>query len=537
MLDKILSMCPRRSSELWVSEPSDGVLILSDSRMALEQFHLNGVGSLIWRFCDGHHTVQDIVKKIAVECEGSAPDIATLDQDVVEFLNSIHDQRLISWSDTEEVDVLLVVPPAPNVYAKEAVCTPEYSSPPLGICSIAAVLLQHGFRVAILDLHQGQNQPEDVVARCRAGNPKIVGITASTPTYPNALRVSRFVKAWNPDVITVLGGPHATGAADSCAQILSMDYVCVGEGEQSFLQLVQALLNGAGDPDTVPGFVHQRGGQVVRTGVPCRLADLDTLPLPARELLNLDAYYQKGAIISSRGCPIGCSFCSCAAIVGNTYRVHSVARVLDEMQHLKERYGVRFFDFHDDTFNLHHDRVFEFCKQLRERALDVEWGCFCRAAQMTPEMAKAMAEVGCRVIQFGVEAGSDESLRKLHKQTLVRQIEDGVQWAREAGIEQVVCGFIIGHAHDTEADVRATIALGLRLAKLGATRLTLSLLTPYPGTEIYEQRQDLGIELISDDWEQYTFSRVVMETRHLKRERLRELYMEGLLRFLEATTR
>lgn len=528
---------PRRLSELWIPEKASGVLVLSDARLALERFHLNGIGSLIWRLCDGRNSVYDITKIIESEYKASVPDSATLNRDVLEFLNSIHSDGLVSLNGMGEMDVLLVVPPAPKVYAKEAVDTPEYSSPPLGVCYLAALLQQHSFRVAIADMHQGGNRPEDIVAHCRKFNPKIVGITASTPSYPNALRISRFVKAWNPDAVTVLGGPHATGSADFCVKAPSWDYVCIGEGEQSFLQLVQALLIGKSDPKKVVGFVHKRAGHIVRTGVPCRLANIDTLPFPARDLLNLDAYYQMGAIISSRGCPIGCSFCSCAAIVGNTYRVHSIGRVLEEMQMLKERYGLRFFDFHDDTFNLYKNRVFDFCRQLRERNWGVEWGCFCRAAQMTPAMAKAMAEAGCRVIQFGVEAGTDESLQKLHKQTRVRQIEDAVRWARKAGIEQIVCGFIIGHAHDTEADVQATIDLGLRLAKMGATRLTLSLLTPYPGTEIYEQRQELGIDLICDDWEQYTFSRVVMETRHLKQNRLRELYVEGLLHFLEATTR
>ena len=521
---------------MWLDEKPEGVLVLSDRRLALDRFHLNGVGRLVWHLCDGCHTVDDIIEAIYAACEGSAPERISLRQDVVRFLESIRRQGLVSWAEAEEVDVLFVVPPAPNVYAKEAVRTPEYSSPPLGICYLAAVVRLNGFSVAIAELHQGQNQPEDVVRFCRAMNPKIVGITASTPSYPNALRVSRFVKAWNASAVTVLGGPHATGAVGLCVHESSLDYVCVGEGEQSLVRLIQALLLGNEDPRNVVGFAHRCNGRIVHTGMPSRLADLDTLPLPARDLLNLDVYHQKGAIISSRGCPIGCDFCSCSAIVGNTYRVRSVGHVLDEIQYLKDHYGLHFFDFHDDTFNLQEERVFDFCRQLRERELGVEWGCFCRAAQMTQEMARVMASAGCRVIQYGVEAGSDESLRKMHKQTLVRQVEDGVRWAKGAGVQQVVCGFIIGHAHDTETDVRATIDLGLRLAKLGATRLTLSLLTPYPGTVVYDQRRELGIDLICDDWEQYTFSRVIMETRHLKRDRLRELYVEGLLRFLEATT-
>ena len=531
------SIRPRRLSELWLAELPEGWRVLSDACLTLDQFHLNGVAGLIWELCDGRRTIEEIAREVEAACRGSAPDRRSIVAEILEFVNSLREQGLLAWADEEELNVLLVVPPAPSVYAKEAARTPEYSSPPLGLCYLAAVLRDNGFRVAIADLHQGEKQPEDVVACCRPRNPKVVGITASTPSYPNALRVSRFVKAWNPDAVTVLGGPHATGVAEDCGKEWSLDYVCVGEGERSFLQLVSALLRGKEDPTKTVGFVHQTNGRLIHTGIPCRVTDLDTLPMPARDLLDLNSYHQKGAIISSRGCPIGCNFCSCAAIAGNTYRVHGIPRVLEEIQHLKDQYGLRFFDFHDDTFNLDGERVLDFCHELRERAMNVEWGCFCRAAQMTSEMARAMAGAGCRVIQYGVEAGSDESLQNLHKQTLVRQVEDAVSWACKAGIEQVVCGFIVGHAHDTEADVKATIDLGLKLARLGATRLTLSLLTPYPGTEVYEHREELGIKLICDEWEQYTFSRVVMETRHLNRDTLRRLYVRGLIEFLAATVK
>jgi radical SAM superfamily enzyme YgiQ (UPF0313 family) len=154
---------------------------------------------------------------------------------------------------------------------------------------------------------------------------------------------------------------------------------------------------------------------------------------------------------------------------------------------------------------------------------------------MTPEMARAMANAGCRVIQFGVESGNDSVLQSLQKQTSTTQIEAAVRAVAAAGIEQIVCGFIIGHATDTEDSSRETIKFGLHLRDLGATRLTLSLLTPYPGTRVYERREQLGIRLLTDDWEQYTFSRVVMETSRLNRDKLRELYVEGLLSFLDAT--
>ncbi len=554
------SIRPKRASDLWATDRDTGGLkVLSDARLALDEFSLDEMGGFIWEQCDGKNTVRSIAARIAEACNGSAPRHEEIEKDVLGFVRELRRDGLLRWDEENAVDVLLVVPPFPTTYSANAVETPEYSSPPLGLCYIASGLRDHGFRVAITDLHVTAGQPEDIVRACRQNRPRIVGITATTPTFPNALQVARFVKAWSDDVITVLGGAHATGLPGSCARSGAFDFVCVGEGEQPMLELAEALLRNNGDAKSVPhflllsetgevvqpsdchtasapvalGLMSRDNGKAASSGPPApKRVNLDELPLPARDLLDLDRYYQKGAIISSRGCPIDCNFCACAAIVGRTYRVHSVKYVLDEIEHLMRTYGYRFFDFHDDTFNLQKHRVFDFCRAVHERELDFEWGCFCRAAQLTPEMAEAMAGAGCRVVQFGVEAGSDVMLKSIKKATSVRQIEEAVQSAAGVGIQQIVCGFIIGHADDTEESVRDTINFGLRLRELGATRLTLSLLTPYPGTEVYIRRKELGIELLTRDWEQYIFSRVVMETKHLKRGRLRELYVDGICKFL-----
>ncbi len=529
---------PKRLSDMWRVDPQDGsTAILSDASLALSRFRLDEVGSFIWRLCDGTRTVDEIAKEVAAACDGLTPPRETVVSDTVRLLQSLRTNGLIAWDGDRRVDVLLVVPPCPSGYSKDAIKAPEYSAPPLGLCYIAAVLCEHGYAVTILDLHQQAGKPEDVVAECRRRHPAMVGITATTPSYPNAERVARFVKAWDESVVTFVGGPHATGMPQQCASSSAIDYVCVGEGEETVRELADAVLHNGGAIDGVPGLIFEVDGQVVFTGQRDRLADLDVLPFPARDLLDLDSYCQKGSIVSSRGCPIGCDFCSCAAIAGNTYRAHSIPYVLKEIEHMMERYNCRFFDFHDDTFNLDSSRVFEFCAELRKRDLGVEWGCFCRAAQMTPEMARAMAEAGCKVIQYGVEAGNDRMLQAVNKKTSVKEVENAVRAAVAAGVEQIVCGFIIGHAKDTEESVRDTIDLGLRLSDLGATRLTLSLLTPYPGTAVYEEREQRGITLLTDDWEQYTFSHVVMETENLSRDRLRKLYFEGVTKFLAASTR
>jgi radical SAM superfamily enzyme YgiQ (UPF0313 family) len=315
----------------------------------------------------------------------------------------------------------------------------------------------------------------------------------------------------------------------------AFDYVCVGEGEATLCDLASALLRLGGPAASIPGLVWRDGaGAVVENRPRELLPTLDDLPFPARDLIDLDRYYQRGSIISSRGCPVDCSFCSCAAINGHVYRCHSVEYVLREVEHLITTWGCHFLDFHDDTFNLSASRVMEFCRGVRERGLVFEWGCFCRAAQLTQEAAQEMARIGCRVVQFGVEAGNDESLKLIKKRTSVRQIEDAVRRAAAAGIPQIVCGFIIGHPHDTIESIRETIDFGVHLHKLGATRLTLSVLTPYPGTPVYENREQMGISLVSEDWEQFVFSRVVAETSRVKRDVLRELYFEGIQSFLRA---
>jgi radical SAM superfamily enzyme YgiQ (UPF0313 family) len=467
---------------------------------------------------------------------GARPSHHEVVTDVQSFLESLESEGLISSGADNRIDVLLVVPPAPSVYHPDATQTPEYSAPPLGICYIASVLRDNGFRISILDLHHTSSLPEAVLASCRKLNPAIVGLTASTPSFPNALAVASFVKAWSKECITVLGGPHATGAPRESVLSGVIDIVCIGEGEIAMLELAEALLRQKGNPKEVPGFCFATpDGTVSFAHSRPRVLNLDDFPFPARDMLDLNSYHQMGSIVSSRGCPIGCNFCACTAIAGQTYRVHSLDYVLREMDHMAKVYGCRHFDFHDDTFNLYPRRVEELCATLQIRNANYHWGCFCRAAQFSPALASAMVNAGCNVIQFGVESGSETVLRSSRKRTSKSQIEAAVRAAASAGIKQVVCGFIIGHATDTPSTIRETIDFGLHLRDLGATRLTLSLLTPYPGTEVYNKRDEFGIHILTNDWEQYTFSRVVIETSRLHREELRQLYVNGLNRFLDAT--
>lgn len=527
---------PKKLSELWYFDEKGNIALFSDKDLRLQNFNLNDIGSFIWKNCSGKLSNREIASKLYNELEGEKPILSDIFSDVNSYLIELKENGLVNWDSEDELDVLFVVPPYPEIYSEKAINTPEYSAPPLGIAYVAAVLKANGFNVAIFDMHIKTIKPEDVIKEYRKSKPKIVAITATTPTFPNALRIAKLLKAWDSNVITVIGGPHATSLPEECLQSDAVDYVVIGEGEFSTLELVKSVLQKTKNSTEVKGiaFKDNRGGIKI-TQTQEKIEDLDVLPYPARELLDMELYYQKGSIISSRGCPYNCNYCACSVIAGHTYRTHSIDYVLDEIEYLIKEYKFQYFDFHDDTFNLMQDRVFEFCNKIEKRKIKIEWGCFCRVNNFNLEMAKAMKNAGCEVIQFGVEAGNQTILDSIRKKITLEQIENTIKAANEAGIQQIACGFIIGHADDTEETTSQTIDFGVKLAKLGATRLTISVLTPYPGTDVYLNRNTNGIKLINKDWEQYIFSRVVIETENLTKERLREIYTKGVYDFLEAT--
>lgn len=518
---------PRRTTELWLyNRVNKTTIIYSDKDLQLYDFCLNDVGSFIWQHCDGMLSNYDIARKLYNELVGEKPEFTEIQSDIKDFLNEFRSNGLVEW--TINCDVLFVIPPFPAVYTKSSIKNPDYSSPPLGVAYIAAVLKENNIDVAILDMHIKALNPEDIITYCREKAPKIVALSATTPTFPNAVRIAKLLKAWDETVIIVIGGAHVTCLPEECIEFDCFDYVVVGEGEFTMLELTNSLIFQTIDLSTINGLVYKRNGVVIAKKERKQLDNLDFLPYPARELLDINEYYQKGSIISSRGCPYHCNYCSCSVISGNTYRVHSIDYVLKEIEYLMSNYKIEYFDFHDDNFNFYPERVWELCKEIKKRKMKIHWSCFCRVSNFNEEIAFVMKDAGCVAIQFGIEAGNQTVLNSIKKRINLAEIEIAVTSARKADINRICCGFIIGHAEDTEHTIEETIDFGIKLATLGATDLTISLLTPLPGTEIYNNLGKNGIILLTKDWEQFIFSKVVIETKNVTKERLRELYVKGI---------
>jgi radical SAM superfamily enzyme YgiQ (UPF0313 family) len=222
-------------------------------------------------------------------------------------------------------------------------------------------------------------------------------------------------------------------------------------------------------------------------------------------------------------------------ISGRKYREHSVNYILDEINYMQKNYGINYFDFHDDTFNINNSRINNFAKEIKKRNIKFKWGCFCRVNNFDYKIAKVMKQSGCEVVQFGVESGNQKILNSLNKRITLQDIEIAIISAKKANIKEIACGFIIGNPEDTVETIFDTIHFAKKLVKLGATRLTVSLLTPYPGTHVYINMDTNGVRLITKDWERFIFSRVVMRTKYLNEDTLRELYAKAVYEFLNVT--
>ena len=229
---------------------------------------------------------------------GARPSHHEVVTDVQSFLESLESEGLISSGADNRIDVLL------DLYHRLRAFTTRMLRKPLStqrhlsaFCYIASVLRDNGFRISILDLHHTSSLPEAVLASCRKLNPAIVGLTASTPSFPNALAVASFVKAWSKECITVLGGTPRYGRAPRIRVVCVFDFVCIGEGEIAMLELAEALLRQKGNPKEVPGFCFATpDGTVSFAHSRPRVLNLDDFPFPARDMLNLNSYHQMGSI-------------------------------------------------------------------------------------------------------------------------------------------------------------------------------------------------------------------------------------------------
>jgi anaerobic magnesium-protoporphyrin IX monomethyl ester cyclase len=383
-------------------------------------------------------------------------------------------------------DVLLIYP-----YFKPKRDRSVFRFPPLGISYIAAALQQAGHKVELLDCTFLGRQEALQIAR--AAKATVIGIYCMVSMREDCDWFARQLRSQCK--LLIAGGPLPT--CDPEPFLDQFDVVVRGEGEQTVCELLQTFEFGA-DLEAVEGIVYRAEGassepdhpKYVSTKQRAFAKNLDNVAFPARNLLPNDKYIQYGkkkygyaitTVMSTRGCPYHCEFCS-NVVFGGSYRERSAQNVVDEIETALS-YGYDRISFADDVFTMKKSRVVEICAEIQRRGLNFQWECLGRVDAIDSQMAATMKAAGCNRIFFGIESGDEEILKLMQKQITPSQARVAVEAAHDAGLE-VGAFFILFYPGDTDTTVLNTIefATNLPLDYLG-----LSMPYPLPGTALYER--------------------------------------------------
>ncbi len=418
--------------------------------------------------------------------------------------------------------VLLVNPPKQNFYRRLGI-----GFPPLGLGYLASVLREARVGVLVADL---DNDP-GALGRTELGRFDLVGISADTIGFPAAMEFAG--QAAREGVPVLLGGYHVTFQDWEALRGGVVDFVIRGEGERPIVALVKAL-QGVGRISEVPSLSFVRDGRLVRTPEAEPVRDLDGLPFPAWDLFPIHRYKvffhgrRAMSVYTSRGCPFHCSFCVSSSFNGIKWRARSASSVADEVEILNREYGFRAFAFIDDNFTLDPRRVVAFTEELDRRRLDIIWWCFSRVDTIVKneEMVARMAEAGARRVFMGLESGSQEVLNRYGKGIATYQQEEAISILRRHGIE-THGGFILGHPEETKETIKRTIDTAVRLNPYCAQ---FSMLTPYPGTKLYNDARREN-RLLHRQWQYYDGLHSVVRTDLLTPDELQGMLSRAYRRF------
>ena len=399
----------------------------------------------------------------------------------------------------------------------------ETPSPPLGLAYLASALTETGVEVRILDLvvfpynrSMLQNLIEDF-------NPQVAGITAVTMTLNNAIGVIEDIKRLDPEILTIMGGPHVTFCAretlNTCPQL---DIIVLGEGERTIVELVRTA-NGGRAWAGVKGIAYRKDAEICITEKREPIEKLDDLPVPDRHLLPLGRYRALGMPISlttSRGCPYKCIFCVGRKMVGARVRYRSAAKIVDEMEYLNS------LNFHqiniaDDLFTANKNHCTAVCDEIIKRKLQLKWTSFARVDTVSEAVLAKMKAAGCSAVSFGIESANPQILKTIKKGITLKQVEDAVKMCQRAEL-MPFASFILGLPGETPDTIQETMKFGNRLKQLGLS-FGFHLLAPFPGTEVRDNSERYGINILTNDWSQYHANRAIVETPAVNHHTLDEI--------------
>jgi len=396
--------------------------------------------------------------------------------------------------------------------------------PSLGLLSLAAVASKKGFESGIIEASSLQMNFEDCLKQIISFRPQIAAFTACTPAIISAAELAQAIKEWDKSIITIIGGPHITALPKKTLETYpQFEIGVIGEGEDTLNELLGAMKDNH-SLSKIDGLVFWKEQQVHFTASRKFIAQLDELPMPAWDLLSgFPQRYRPAALkvrrlpaahlISSRGCPYKCIFCD-RSVFGTRYRIHSAEYIIKLIKKLYTDYGVREISFEDDTFTLFPGRLEKLCNMIIQEELDISWSCNGRVEAVKPEILQLMKQAGCWQIAYGIESGDQRILDVANKGIRLKQVQQAIQMTYEAGILSKGY-FILGFPQENEASLKRTISFA---KELKLDDVSISLMTPFPGTEIYQWGDQYGS--MERDWSKMNLMDAVYIPQDLSREKL-----------------
>lgn len=377
----------------------------------------------------------------------------------------------------------------------------EATNIPLGLAWIGAVLKENDFSVIGHDLQLEGRDLSRLKNKIASINPAIIGIQFhSLVTYDFTLKAVAFIKKEFPEIVVIGGGLQATVNPNPIFFDGNIDYVVLGEGEFVMLELAKYILRRTPNisPHELKGVAFVENGEIVNNGKSERIKDLNKLPLPDREIFQWDKYPQ-WVIMTARGCPYKCSFCSSKTYWGKSTRFRSYRNIIDEIDLLVNRYNVNSFLFNDDTFTLKRQRVVDLCNEIIKRDYDLSWACGTRADHLDKELLELMKEAGCVEVSFGLESANQKTLDLIKKDISSEELFQAVKICSETGIQSRV-SVMLGLPGETLDDNRNTLKF---LLEAQPNEVQIYPLMPYLGTEFRDDMESYEISILNDkngDW-------------------------------------
>jgi radical SAM superfamily enzyme YgiQ (UPF0313 family) len=351
-------------------------------------------------------------------------------------------------------------------------------------------------------------------------NPDVVGITTMTSKYPMALRIAEMAKSINRDITVVMGGHHASIFGPKLVQDPSIDFAVIGEGEMTFLELINRLCEPRPDFSRISGLAYRDGERTVANGPRELLSNLDVLPIADRDLMINEGYVSENNIMATRGCPFDCSYCGAQVIWKRRVRRRSVPLITREIEYLFRRGPSRTIQFWDDTFTGDRRFIAELMPALKKFD-GLTFSCITRLDVVDPEILTQLKGAGCNLILFGIESGSDEILKRIDKKMTRETIRKKTAMVHAAGIPWLGF-FIMGYPGETREDILATLAF---MKEVNPSFAEINLFNPLPGTRVWSELEAQGVVHGDLDFSRYSQSSTenFFTDGHMTRQEFKDL--------------